>query len=102
MKIEMSATRMGRFYATKELARLRLECRPCGNREVFALREREVWIGILLPLLRVGADHHLQCVRCWTTYDITKQDAAWLQDPESDLAEYYPRTTRRAAPGGRY
>jgi hypothetical protein len=75
----------GALLETRELATLVLDCRPCRQQEKFALRERQVWIGILFPLLRVGSDHHLQCARCWTTYDITKGDAAWLQDPDTDL-----------------
>ena len=83
------------------IALLQLPCRPCEKSTEHVLYRVTDSIVIFVRLFDVGSVFSLRCDACWATFDITKDEAAWLADPAADLSGYRPHSSRRAAPGAR-
>jgi hypothetical protein len=93
---------IGKRWSTTQTALLTLDCRPCDTSTSYGLYRTTTRVIVFVPLFALSHDDYLRCEKCWSSYDITPQDAAWLTDPTTDLSGYQPRTTRRAAPGGHF
>ncbi len=92
---------VGRRSTPVGIARLTLPCRPCEKRTEHVLYRVTDSIVVFVRLFDVGSVYSLQCDRCWATFDLTKDQAGWLADPATDVSDYRPHSSRRAAPGGR-
>jgi hypothetical protein len=93
---------LGKRRDLEQLAVLALSCRPCGHPEKHGLyRQTTKFCVFFVPLFPVGVKYLLQCVACWSTYGIRREDADRLLDPQTDLASYEPASTDVAPPASR-
>ena len=97
----MVAYWVGTRTVLRTLAVRTITCRVCERPMKYRVLERATTISILVPLWTPRRSWHLGCTLCESFFDITKEDAARLADPATDLSGYEPRSTAIGAPAAR-